>query len=136
MPQVPEAASAGEVRAFDRPVVMVPVFALIAAVGGLFGSFTPGAGLLVHAIGGTMVWLGVSGRVGRRAVPRRLPRAALWWLVPLLVLALTELWAFLQTPHPDYPTLSLILDPVLDHYLPRAVGYFAWLAGFWALVRR
>jgi hypothetical protein len=115
---------------------MVPVFALIASVGGLFGSFTTGASLLVHAIGGTMVWLGVSGRAGRRPVPRRLPRAALWWLVPLLAIALTELWAFLNTPRPDYPTISLLLDPVLERYLPRAGGYFAWLAGFWALVRR
>lgn len=135
MPQLPE-ASATEVRAFDRPIVVVPVLVLIAAVGGLFGSFTPGATLLVHAIGGTMVWLGVSGRAGRRSVPRRLPRAALWWLVPLLGIALTELWSFLHTPHPDYPTVSLILDPMLTHYLPRAAGYFAWLAIFWALVRR
>lgn len=135
MGELPE-ASAGDVRAFDRPIVMVPVFGLIAAVGGLFGSFTPGASLLVHAIGGTMVWLGVSGRAGRRPVPRQLPRAALWWLVPLLILAITELWAFLNTPNPDYPTVSLLLDPVLEHYLPRAAGYFAWLAGFWALVRR
>jgi hypothetical protein len=32
--------------------------------------------------------------------------------------------------------VSLLLDPVLENYLPRAGGYFAWLAGFWALVRR
>jgi hypothetical protein len=135
MPQLPE-ASAPAVRAFDRPIVMVPVFALISAVGGFFGSFTTGAGLLVHAIGGTMMWLGVSGKAGRRTVPRRLPRAALWWMVPLLILALTELWAFLHTPREAYPTMSLLLDPVFDHYLPRVAGYFAWLAGFWALVRR
>lgn len=135
MPQLPE-ASAGEVRAFDRPVVMVPVFALLAALGGLFPSFTPGSTVLVHAIGGTMVWLGVSGRAGRRAVPRLLPRTALWWLIPLLILAVTELWAFLNTPREQYPTLSLLLDPVLEGYLPRAAAYFAWLAGFWALARR
>jgi len=136
MLQLPEASSATEVRAFDRPLVMVPVFALIAAVGGLFPSFTSGANLLVHAIGGTMFWLGISGRAGRRPVPSRLPRSAGWWLVPLLLMALTELWAFLHTPDPNYPTLSLLLDPVLEGYLPRAVAYFAWLGGFWVLVRR
>ena len=137
MPQLPEASSATEeVRAFDRPIVMVPVFALIAAVGGMFPSFTSGANLLVHVIGGTMLWLGISGRAGRRPVPRRLPKSALWWGVPLLALALTELWAFLHTGNPDYPTLSLLMDPILEGYLPRAVAYFAWLCSFWVLVRR
>ncbi len=135
MPQLPE-ASAEAVRAFDRPVVVVPVLALIAATGGLFGSFTTGGTLLVHAVGGTMVWLGISGRAGRRAVPRRLSRRALWWLVPLLGLALVELWSALHAPRAEYPTLSALFDPPLEHYLPRAAGYFAWLAGFWALVRR
>jgi hypothetical protein len=135
MPQLPE-ASADEVRAFDRPIVMIPVFVLIAAVGGLFASFTTGATLLVHAVGGTMVWLGVSGRAGRRSAPRRFTLGALWWLVPLLVIALTELWSFLHTSRSGYPTVSALLDPVLERYLPRSAGYFAWLAGFWALVRR
>ncbi len=135
MPELPE-ATAQEVRAFDRPIVTVPVLVLISAVGGLFGSFTLSANLLVLAVGGTMVWLGVSGRAGRRPAPLRLRQGALWWLVPVLVLGLTELYAFLNTPRPDYPTLSLIFDPVLERYLPRSAGYFGWLAGFWALVRR
>jgi hypothetical protein len=136
MPQQPEASAHEEVRAFDRPMVMIPLLALIAAVGGLFGSFTVSANLLVLAVGGTMVWISLSGRVLRRTAPRRLSRGALWWLVPLLVLALTELYAFLHTPREDYPTLSLLFDPVFERYLPRAAGYFGWLAGFWALVRR
>jgi hypothetical protein len=135
MPELPE-ASAEEVRAIDRPIVMVPLLALIAAVGGLFGSFTVGANLLVHAVGGTMLWLGLSGRAGRRPAVRRLDRTAIFWLVPILALALTELFAFLHTSRQAYPTLSLIFDPILAHYLPRAVGYFGWLAGFWTLVRR
>jgi hypothetical protein len=134
MPELPEAAH--EVRTLDRPIVMVPLIGLIAAIGGLFGSFTVGANLLVHAIGGTMVWLGLSGRAGHRTAVRRLPRSALWWLLPVLVLGLTELFSFLHSSRGDYPTISLILDPVLDRYLPRAAGYFGWLAGFWALVRR
>ena len=135
MPQLPE-ASADEVRTWDRPIVMVPLFVLIAAVGGLFGSFTLSANLLVLAVGGTMIWISLSGRTARRPPPTRLGRGAAWWLVPMLVVALTELFAFSNTPRPDYPTLSLLADPVLDHYLPRAACYFGWLAGFWALVRR
>jgi hypothetical protein len=124
------------VRTVDRPYVMVAVFTLIAAVGGLFGSFTTSATLLVAAIGGTMTWLGLSGRMRRRPAPVVLARGSLWWLVPVLVLGLTELFAFLHADRTGYPTMSLILDPVLDHYLPRAVGYFLWLSAFWRLVRR
>lgn len=135
MPQLPE-ASADEVRTWDRPLVMLPVFALIALVGGLFGSFTPQANLLVLAVGGTLIWLGLSGRTIRHDAPVRLARGSVWWLVPVLLVALTELFAFLGTPREAYPTLSLLADPVLDHYLPRAIAYFGWLTGFWALVRR
>jgi hypothetical protein len=56
--------------------------------------------------------------------------------VPLLLICLTELFSFLHTPRADYPTLSLLADPVLENYLPRAAFYFGWVTGFWALVRR
>jgi len=135
MEQPPD-ATAEVVRAWDRPLLMLPLFALIAAVGGLFPSFSLSANLLVLLVGGTFVWLGLSGRVGRRAVPRRLPRAAAWWLVPVLMLALIELFAFLKHSITDYPTLSLLADPVLERYLARAAVYFGWLNGFWGLIRR
>jgi hypothetical protein len=57
-------------------------------------------------------------------------------LVPVSVLALVELFAFTMKSIGDYPTLSLLADPILAGYLPRAVCYFAWLAGFWGLIRR
>jgi hypothetical protein len=134
MPQTPEASA--EVRTWDRPLVMLPVFALIAAVGGLFGSFTLSANLLVLAVGGTLIWLGLSGRVVRRPAERQLPGGAVWWLVPVLSLAFVELYAFSRHSIEDYPTLSLLADPVLDHYLARAACYFGWLAAFWGLIRR
>jgi hypothetical protein len=136
MPAIPDAHSVDEVRAWDRAVVMLPLFALIAAVGGLFASFTLSANLLVLAVGGTLIWLSLSGRTARKAVPDRLPAGAVWWLVPVLALALVELFAFTRHSTSDYPTLSLLADPVLDHYLPRAACYFAWLAGFWGLAKR
>ena len=135
MPQLPE-ASVDEVRSWDRPLVMLPLFALIAAVGGLFSSFTPQANLLVLAVGGTLIWLSLSGRTVRHPSPTRLASGAGWWLVPVLLVALTELLAFLGKPREAYPTLSLLADPMLEHYLPRAAAYFGWLAGFWGLVRR
>jgi hypothetical protein len=135
-PQPPQVSVADGSSAWDRPLVMLPLFALIGAVGGLFGSFTLSANLLVLAVGGTMIFLAFSGRAARRAPPTRLPRGMAWWLVPLLGLALVELFAFSRNSPVDYPTLSLLADPVLAGYLPRAVAYFAWVTGFWALVRR
>ena len=129
-------ASAEAVRTWDRPFVIVPLFALIAAIGGLFGSFTLQANLLVLAVGGTLLWLGMTGRAGRRAAPARLGRGAVWWFVPLLVFALVELVTFSMKDPARYPTLSLLADPVLDNYLARAACYFGWLAAFWGLIRR
>jgi hypothetical protein len=136
MPALPEASSADEVHAWDRPVVMLPLFALIGGVGGLFDSFTLSANLLVLAVGGTLIWLSMSGRTARRPVPARLAPGAVWWLAPMLSLALVELYAFSRHSTEDYPTLSLLADPVLANYLPRAACYFGWLAGFWGLTRR
>jgi len=135
MDQPPE-ATAEAARAWDRPIVVLPVFVLIALVGGLFPSFSLLANLLVLAVGGTMVWVGMSGRAGRRLAPRQLARGAGWWLVPVLLLALVELYAFSKHSIDAYPTLSLLADPVLDQYLARAACYFGWLAAFWGLVRR
>ncbi len=135
MEQTPE-ASAEAVRTWDRPVVMIPLFVLIALVGGLFQSFTLRANLLVLAVGGTLMWLGMTGRAGRRPAPRTLNRAAAWWLVPVLTLAFIELFAFSKHSIDDYPTLSLLADPVLEAYLARAACYFGWLTAFWALIRR
>jgi hypothetical protein len=124
------------VRAWDRPVVIYPLFALISMVGGLFPSFSPMAYLLVLAVGGTMTWLGLSGRIPKRPALTRVPRAAAWWLVPILLLALVELFAFTRHSITNYPTLSLLADPVLEHYAARAACYFGWLAAFWGLIKR
>jgi hypothetical protein len=135
MDSPPQAAAEAE-RTWDRPLVMVPLFALIATVGGLFGSFTLSANLLVLGVGGTLIWLGLTGRAGRRPVPRQLGRGAVWWLVPVLMFGVVELYAFGKKSIEDYPTLSLLADPILDGYLARAACYFGWLTAFWGLIRR
>ena len=129
-------AAAEHVRPWNRAIVTYPLFALIALVGGLFGSFSLSALLLVLAVGGTMFCLGITGRAGRRPAPRVLPRGSVWWLVPILLFATTELFSFSRHSTVDYPTLSLLADPFLDHYLARAACYFGWLVAFWGLVRR
>ena len=48
-----------------------------------------------------------------------------WWLV-----------AFTWGNDADHPTLSLLLDPVLDTYPGRLAGWLAWLgAGRWLVTR-
>jgi hypothetical protein len=129
-------ATAEIVHGWVRPVVIVPLFVLVALVGGLFGSFTLSANLLVLAVGGVFLWLGLTGRAGRRPAPTRLPHGAQWWLVPVLALSVLELFTFLRQSFEDFPTLSLLADPFLEGYVARSAAYLAWLAGFWALVRR
>ena len=132
----PPPASVEVAHSWDRPLVIVPLFVLVALVGGLFESFTLSANLLVLAVGGAFMWIGVTGRAGRHPTPHRLGRGAAWWLVPVLALSFLELATFLRQSFEDYPTLSLLADPFLEGYVARSAGYLAWLAGFWALVRR
>ncbi|WP_426510676.1 hypothetical protein ACPPVO_08490 [Dactylosporangium sp. McL0621] len=122
-------------RAWARPVVLTPVFALISLVGGASPSFGLRANLLVLATGGVLFWLGMSAAVPRRASPARLSRGAAWWLVPLLLFGVVEGATFLNGSH-SYPTLSRLADPVLEHYWARTAAYFGWLWAFWAMVRR
>lgn len=129
-------APAETVRSWDRPLVRLPLFALISLVGGQFGSFTLSANLLVLGVGGAIIWLGTTGRLARRPTPQRLPGAAAWWLVPVLLLALIELYAFSRNSIEDYPTLSLLADPFLEGDLARSLVYFGWLLGFWGLIKR
>lgn len=123
-------------RTWDRPLVLLPVFVLLSLVGGFLPSFSPQANLYVLVIGGTLFWLGLSGRVPKKRAPLRLSRQAAWWLMPALLLAVVELVTFIAGSTYDYPTLSLLGDPLLEEYLARVAVYFGWLSAFWGLVRR
>lgn len=122
--------------AWDRPIVTVPAFVLVAAIGGLFKSFSPAANLYVLAVGGVMTWLGMSGRTAKRPSPVRLDRRAAWWLVPAGVFVLIELADFALGSTYAHPTLSVLVADPLTHYTVRSAIYLAWLGGFWGLVRR
>ena len=122
-------------RAWARPVVLAPVFALTALVGGALPSFSLRANLLVLGAGGALLWLGMSATVPKRPAPARLPRSSAWWLLPIGLFAVVEGITFLIGSR-EYPTLSRLADPLLEHYPARAAAYFGWLWVFWALVRR
>jgi hypothetical protein len=132
----PSEIAAAAPRAWDRSIVSLPILAFLSLVGGQLPSFSLSANLYTLCIGGTLIWLGLSNRMPRRSVVRRFWPGAAWWLLPVAVFGVVEGTTFLLGSTPDYPTFSLLADPVLDSELVRSAVYFGWLAAFWALVRR
>jgi hypothetical protein len=75
------------------------------------------------------------------AIDRRLRRTAAAWAVLVVLGAAVELAAWLHQPaydvaSPDFPTLSLLLDPVTDGGPGRLIAWCAWLYVGWRVVRR
>ena len=75
------------------------------------------------------------------ATDPRLRRTAAAWAVPVVLGAALELAAWLHQPaygvaSPDFPTLSLLLDPVTDGALGRFIAWSTWLYVGWRVVRR
>ncbi|MFE3446409.1 hypothetical protein ACFXNW_25560 [Nocardia sp. NPDC059180] len=63
-----------------------------------------------------------------------------WWTLLAAILA-WQGYAYVRQPdrsiaHYDYPTLSTLIDPVLEQGPLRLLGWLAWLAAGWWLVRR
>ncbi|MGH3925175.1 MAG: hypothetical protein ACRDTJ_30480 [Pseudonocardiaceae bacterium] len=62
--------------------------------------------------------------------------AAMLWLALFVAGGAWWLVAFLWGNDPERPTLSLLLDPVLETYPGRVLGYAVWLAaGRWLVSR-
>ncbi|MGC4895779.1 hypothetical protein [Micromonospora sp. DT31] len=123
-------------RVWDRPVVSVPVLICLSLVGGQLPSFSTAANLYILTTGGGLIWVGLSNRVPRRPAPRRLHRAALWWLLPATIFVVFEGATFVLSMGDEFPTLSRLADPLLEEHLLRSTAWLAWLAAFWGLVRR
>lgn len=63
-------------------------------------------------------------------------RAGLLWAGLGVAACLWEVVAMLWGNDEQHPTLSLLLDPVLDTYPGRVLGYVAWLSvGRWLVTR-
>ncbi|MEV4757525.1 hypothetical protein AB0J86_20765 [Micromonospora sp. NPDC049559] len=135
MEQPPELVAEAP-RAWDRPVVTVPVLAALSYVGGQLPSFSLPANLYTLGTGGALIWLGLSHRMPRRRGPARLGPGTLWWLLPVLAFGLLEGVTFVLDAGDEFPTFSRIADPLIEDELMRSLAYFGWLSAFWALVRR
>jgi hypothetical protein len=116
--------------------VVLPVLVPMSLLGGLFPSFSLAANLYVLLLGGALLLAGLSGRMPRRAAPAELPPGVIWWLIPIGIFVIFELITYFFGSTHDFPTLSLLADPLLDGYLMRSVAYFCWLSVFWGMVRR
>ena len=119
-----------------RRLWVIPLFVPLSLLGGLFPSFSLTANLYVLFLGSVLMMAGLSSRTMRRPAPETLGGGIAWWLLPLLVFAAVELSSFLMGSTPEHPTLSILLDPLLEGYLLRSLSYFGWLTVFWGLVRR
>jgi hypothetical protein len=115
---------------------VMPLFVPLSLLGGLFPSFSLTANLYVLLLGSVLMMAGLSARLPRRPAPASLASGIVWWLLPLAAFVAVELTSFLMGSTYNYPTFSLLLDPLLDGYLMRSLVYFGWLSVFWAMVRR
>ncbi len=71
----------------------------------------------------------------------QLSQGVLLWSVLVGAVLLWEAYAFVRQPdwsraNQDYPTMSTLLDPVLEHGPFRIVGWLAWLGIGWRLVTK
>ncbi len=121
---------------WDRPLIAVPTFALLAMIGGMFKSFSVTANIYVLMLGGALMWLGLSDRAAKRSGLARLGPAARWWLLPAAMFLVVEATNFALGSTYAHPTLSVLMDGLLAGYPIRTLAYFAWLGSFWGLVRR
>lgn len=120
---------------------------VVAFLGTLTSPFHPSSAALVVAVGVAALVVAVL-RLSRSA-PEPSPaasdaalrRGVVVWSTLLLALLAWQGYAYVRQPdrsiaHYDYPTLSTLLDPLLEQGPGRFAGWLAWLAAGYLLVRR
>ena len=82
--------------------------------------------------------------IGRYAAPSRLERppgrrrraASPIWATIFVLFCLWELAAFLLGNNHDFPTFSMLVDPIVTWPPTRAAATVGWLAWGWYLLKR
>jgi len=126
-------------RWLDRPWFVCAAAVLLAVLVALMPRTSEGIQVALGAVGACA--LAVTVRAGRGApAGPGLPRRTWVWAGVVLLGCLLELGNFLtqpdaQTDNPAHPTLSALVDPLLDGGWPRAVVAGAWLLVGWWVVR-
>jgi hypothetical protein len=134
-------ADAPQARAVIRAGLLTVAALYSWAAGGLRQNTLPAiAAIVLPGIVG--VWLARRRppRVPAKGAPAD-PRAGVTWALWLLAFLLWEAGAFMfqesvTLGNADHPTLSVLLEPILEPQPVRALGYLVWLVGGWRLLRR
>jgi hypothetical protein len=117
----------------DRWDAVIVGYALIAAV---FRPLTMPAAVAVLIPGVLLLALRATRPVRPLPSGAVSPGAATLWLGLAVAGAAWWLVALLWGNDPQHPTLSLLLDPILETYPARVLGYALWLAaGRWLVTR-
>ena len=132
----PEEAVVEHASIWTRPYVMGGAFIPLSLLGGLFPSFSLAANLYVLLLGTALMVAGLSSRMPRIVTPQEIAPGVVWWLLPVGLFVAVEVATYAGGSSFDYPTLSLLADPLLESYLLRSAAYFGWLIVFWGMVRR
>jgi hypothetical protein len=110
----------------------------MAVLAGRLASLTWPAALVVGLVGGTVVGLSLqrSPTPGRRAPDRIDPVGAAAWLALVVAVLAWELIALLQGSTAEHPSLSVLLDPLLNDPVVRSAAFLGWLSLGVYLLRR
>jgi hypothetical protein len=129
------------VRARPTPALVIGGLLYSVAAGGLARFSWPAmvAVAVPGVVGVASAWHAAPGPPAEAAPIRR--GGAAGWAAVFVALGLWELGAWLLQPSlttgsPAHPTISILLDPLLGSHPGRSVGFAAWLALGWFLVRR
>lgn len=114
-------------------IAVIVGYALMAA---LFRPLTWAAAVAVLAPGLVVLVLRVRQPVAVLPPDARPRLARFEWGGLLGALTVWEAVAWFGPNDPEHPTLSLLLDPALEQYPVRVLGYLLWLAaGLWLVTR-
>ncbi|HSV67152.1 MAG TPA: hypothetical protein VLJ59_14730 [Mycobacteriales bacterium] len=126
------------IRANPWPAVGWTTAVFVAWVVGGFDSFAPASEMAVVAISLGLFGVAIFAPPPRKPAPRRVSLIGwLAWLVPILTFSVLEIvnsLVFGSTP--THPTLSGLMDPVLESQPVRAAAVLLWLAAGRELLRR
>lgn len=118
-----------------RIALWVALAVLYAYVAGGFRPFTAAANVST-ALGGLVVMIAAA-RAPRPASPVVMTRTVgLLWSAWLAIATGWELWALSGLPRSDYPTISSLMDMLIDTHPARSLAVFGWLGLGWWLARQ
>ncbi|MEV3962264.1 hypothetical protein AB0M34_15420 [Nocardia sp. NPDC050193] len=128
-------------RSFRRRIPLLAIGVVLAAGGAATRPFGWSANLLVVVPAVVASVLAFRARPTRIPCTARLRRGLAVWSTLLVTASVWEVYAIARQPdwtRPSdvHPTLSTLLDPALEQWPLRFVGWLAWLGAGWWLVSR